>query len=305
MSTADVEREPPSRRRWTSDDEAVRTIGGRPLPSVTRESYDGSSDGEVTLEPRADWEAEEREVLGELDSLMHDLANPASPRAPEVEPTPEFLPVPSAPLLPEESDEELRGSSSPYLEERLATAQDVACELSEEFERMERRGSELRVAVRTLETELHRASAEVSFLRENGRREGPPPLSMASAAATASGRPAPPEGPDEPDDPEGSAGNEGPSPPAYDQFTVARYNDTVGDLVARRRSLAAKTLILAVAISVALLTVTLIWREPVPSPWILAALPVVWLVPVPFFIASFRGTQRVLARHPLGLPEAP
>ncbi|HKV90205.1 MAG TPA: hypothetical protein VJQ43_03295 [Thermoplasmata archaeon] len=275
------------------------------MPAVIREPEEIPTLASEAVEAEARTDQESRLVLAELDWLTQalgvDHSRIAGGPQPESPPTvPEAATEAVEPVAEPEPDlSEGRGAPSPYLAERLASAQDVASELSGEFERMEHRSTELRQAVQTLEAELHRASEEVAFLQADVEDRAPTPLPLRRNPEPER---VPPPGGDPGGDPESP---DAPDPLAFDDFTVDRYNGTVGDLVTRRRKLAVTTIGLAVLISIALLTVTLLWREPIPSPWILAVLPAVWLIPVPFFIASFRGTHRVLARHPLGLPEAP
>ena len=256
-------------------------------------------------EPALTWDQENRLVLSELDFLSQALrsARPSSPPpaeevayVPQVEPAARIEVGP--PMDLDETVESIDGSPSPYLEERLANAQEVAVVLSGEFERMERRSTQLRRAAQVLETELRRATEEAVFLRsEDARPPEPAPARPAVPPAAAPvGRGNPQNAPEE------ASGTEA---PPYEQFTVRRYNGTIADLVARRRKLAVISVALSVAISAALLTVTVLAREPIPTPWVLAGLPAVWLIPVPFFVASFRGTHRILSREPLSLPEAP
>jgi len=102
----------------------------------------------------------------------------------------------------------------------------------------------------------------------------------------------------------------GPGSPAtslsgsYPDYTVNRYNQTVSALHDRRRAIAWGTIVIAIGISALLLVLTLRAHEAMPTIW-LASLPLVWMVPVPFFVAAFRGTQRVLQENRLELPERP
>ncbi len=85
--------------------------------------------------------------------------------------------------------------------------------------------------------------------------------------------------------------------PAFCQFTATRYDRTVRQLKARRRRIFGWTVGLAAGISIALEVLNVLAREPMP-PWWLALLPLVWLIPVPFFVLAFWGTQRTLrANH--------
>jgi hypothetical protein len=260
-----------------------------PVKEEPRPKARGTADDPVT----AEWEREYRLVLAELDFLHRALGEPRrEPRREEPESFPIESPPPSAPAPPtRDIVPEPHGMASPYLEDRLEAAHAAAAELSGEFAQMERRGSSLRVAVQTIEDELVRASDELAFLRERQEREyDPPPNGLPTPTPAGRLGPAPPEVP---------------RAPPYEQFTAERYNRTVRDAAGRRRRVAAYTIALATIISAALLAVTLLIREPFPTPWVLGLLPVVWLVPVPFFLVSFRGSQRVLGNHPLDVAEAP
>ncbi|MCI4320720.1 MAG: hypothetical protein L3K05_00210 [Thermoplasmata archaeon] len=306
MLTAVADQQAVPRRPWHEPTSPDRSPGGRPAPSVLREVVE-PPEAEASQEASRTWDQENRLVLSELDFLSEALGrawrtspSPLEEIAALTEVEPEARIEVGPPLDLDEPVESLDGSPSPYLEERLHTAQEVAVELSGEFERMERRSTQLRRAVRVLETELRRATEEVAFLRsEDARPVEPDPAParpMVEPTPAPTGRARPYEGPERP--------ARAASPP-YDRFTVDRYNGTIAALVARRRKLAVTSVALSIGISAALLTLTVLAREPIPTPWVLAGLPAVWLIPVPFFLASFRGTHRVLSREPLSLPEAP
>lgn len=285
---------------------------GRPYPSVVAAAPSADPPGRPSAPAAPSGErsdAEYREVLDELDAVTREItgardAEPISPIAetaptpaeesPPPEPEPESTLQPRGEMLvpspPSELDGQI-GAPSPYLEQRLATAQNVAAELSGEFEQMERRSTELRQTAASLETELRRVTDEVVFLRERDAQ-----VAMAEFGG--------PPGEDAPEGPPGSPPAPRKGAPPYEWYTVQRYNATIRRAVAGRRRLAFTTVALAVGISIGLLALTLLANEPIPHPWILALLPVVWLIPVPFFIASFRGTQRVLGRQPLEISES-
>ncbi len=90
----------------------------------------------------------------------------------------------------------------------------------------------------------------------------------------------------------------------YRAFTAEKYNRTIAELQGRRRKLVGWTLGCAALISAGLITLTAMYPEPVPALWI-AALPAVWMIPIPFFVLSFRGTHRVLRRNHLGVESEP
>jgi uncharacterized membrane protein HdeD (DUF308 family) len=75
-------------------------------------------------------------------------------------------------------------------------------------------------------------------------------------------------------------------------------------LKSRRRRLALWTVVVAAGISTVLVLLTLWAREPMPA-WWLAVLPGIWMLPVPFFVLSFFGTQRVLRRNHLNVAGDP
>ncbi|MGA8710652.1 MAG: hypothetical protein WB786_05420 [Thermoplasmata archaeon] len=164
----------------------------------------------------------------------------------------------------------------------------------------------LRHALALVDREIDRASTELGFIQSNPWDEGagegvswrvptphplsgehsvvPPPAPLASKAVI------PPDA------------SIPPLTGSFEDFTVERYNRTVSKLHDRRLALGWGTVAAAVAISSSLLWLTLQAHEPVPPIW-LAALPLVWMVPVPFFVAAFRGTQRVLRENRLELSE--
>lgn len=186
-----------------------------------------------------------------------------------------------------------------YLEERIGSASRLADRLGATIERAGPRSAEVDRDLEELHDELRRASRELEFLgTEVGfgfdRRTTPPrgkPIwdESVDEPATGSIDPAP----------EAVVGvQSGPSGvPAFCQFTATRYDRTVRQLKARRRRIFGWTVGLAAGISIALEVLNVLAREPMP-PWWLALLPLVWLIPVPFFVLAFRGTQRTLrANH--------
>lgn len=138
-------------------------------------------------------------------------------------------------------------------------------------------------AIASVRTELEQAHREFQFLRTGG---SPADETSPPRAATGS----PPFSPPLP-------GTE-----VFAGFTSARYNRAVGRLQSGRRRLLSLTVIGSAVISGALLTLTLIAREPNPALG-LRLLPLVWLVPVPFFLLAFRGTYRLLSHQPFGVAE--
>jgi hypothetical protein len=85
---------------------------------------------------------------------------------------------------------------------------------------------------------------------------------------------------------------------AFLKFTAQKYDRTVADLHRRRRRLLFWTVGFGIGISAALEVVNYLSHEVMPPIW-LAILPAVWLLPVPFFLLAFRGTQRTLKANRL------
>lgn len=199
-------------------------------------------------------------------------------------------------MVPETAAPGQAEPTSPYLEERLVLATASAESLSRELQTLGDRWDRLERSAEVIERELGNAAREIRFLQ--GRPPGPlgpetPPAERprrrsAPASAVASTPGAPSIAPPQP----------------FGAFTIDRYNATVGGLKSRRRSLQLGTLALGAAISLALVALALLAKEPFPAAW-LALLPVIWMIPVPFFVLSFLGTHRVLRRNHLNLVGGP
>lgn len=231
---------------------------------------------------------------------------------PEAEPTVAL----AAPPVPSGGKEAPGFAPTLYLEERLRLANLGLLGFSKGVRDLDSRWSSLRERAEELQKEIERAQRELEFVRTTTGAPFPASEARPTAAPlpTRASLPAP--------EPAVTAATEAPRatarvwstgriPPAprvqgrplpgpFGEFTAARYNRTIGDLKSRRKKLAGYTLLFAVLISIGLLILTAIVREPTP-PWWIAVLPAIWMVPVPFFIASFRGTQRVLRRNHLEL----
>jgi hypothetical protein len=164
----------------------------------------------------------------------------------------------------------------------------------------------LRDTVEQLALELELASDELRFIRsENGIPEpmGSPALAGPYTHGSHAALPGEEGGSsDRRSDPGPMALGAG--PPAYLEFTARRYNATMRGIKGRRRRLAVISLTLAVSISYVLVTLA-IFEHDTFSPWWLVLLPVIWLIPLPFFVLSFRGTHRILHRNHFDLPEEP
>jgi hypothetical protein len=265
------------------------------------------SDGPARNDPRptarwptrAELALEYRTVLAELDAIHRILGIPSEPGVlgpRELARADPGLPAPTEPLR---ASPDPRGAASPYLDDRLASACEVAAGITTEFEAIQRRTQGLRDSVATLRAELDRAAEELAFLRSG---PGIGPGSDVSPAPLPPGLPPTARNADAPVAAPGHS-QDGRAPPAYGAFTVARYNETVREVRSRRPRLFGTTLLLAAAISALLVTLAYFAHEAMPV-WWLAGLPLVWMIPVPFFVVSFVGTHRILSAGPLELPEA-
>jgi hypothetical protein len=189
---------------------------------------------------------------------------------------------------PPEGSWPLDAKYSPYLEEHLGLASASLVELGAGLRAMDDRWRELRTAAVRLEQQMEGAAQEVEFLRQHA---GEVPMGtiprgpLVSASETLAAR---------------AASHGLPVDAPFGEFTAERYGRTVAAVKKRRRSLAGWTIGLAGLISGALLTFTYLAHEATPTLW-LAVLPLVWLVPVPFFIVSFVATQRIVAQNALDL----
>ncbi|HXW66731.1 MAG TPA: hypothetical protein VEL82_02475 [Thermoplasmata archaeon] len=177
------------------------------------------------------------------------------------------------------------GDVSPYLAQRIDYASASVSEIGEGLREMDERWHDLHQAAERLEAELGKAAREIDFLH---RGPTPDPADSPGLAASAT------------DARRGPASVRAPTAAQYGNFTAERYNRTIDDLKARRRAIVAWTVAIAAGISGVLVALSIIAREPTPPIW-LAALPGVWLVPVPFFVVSFLATQRVLRRNHLNV----
>jgi hypothetical protein len=229
-------------------------------------------------------------VLAEIDRVDADLrprrSTPAT-HAPAPAAVPESTRAGTAADYSEEPTP-LDAKYSPYLEEHLGLASASLVELGAGLREMDERWRELREATVRLEQQMEGAAQEVEFLRQQA---GANPVGtfargpLVSASETLAAR---------------AASHSLPVDAPYGEFTAARYGRTVTAVQQRRRSLAGWTIGLAALISGALLTFTYLAREATPPIW-LAVLPLVWLIPVPFFVVSFLATQRIVAQNALDL----
>lgn len=282
--------------------------GGPPAaPSMGR-----SPEGVTAIEPApARDEIADADVLDMLDELAETFGQSKDDPTVEDEPVADATEPAASPAAgsegPESTEEEVEddrppapaGRPSPYLEERLEVAQRLLAGLRGEADDLARRTVGLRWALEAVGSEVTWAASEVAFAREHGLLG----LAAVDAAPPESERPgarAVPSTPATPTEARAVASTD----PRYRDFTVQRYNATMGAIKRRRPTVVVVSLLVAAVLSAALIAVAYASHAPEP-PWWLAALPGIWMIPVPFFVLSFRGTQRILRRNHFDLPEAP
>jgi len=214
--------------------------------------------------------------------------------------------APESQESPRETNSAAGGEPSPYLDERLNVARTSMAELVSQAQGVGQELEDLRAALAMVDHEIGRASSELGYIESNPWDEGAGEVASWRVPATHSRAVEHPAvAPRIPPDSGEGLTSRSPNPPvsgSYEDFTVERYNRTVSKLHDRRLALGWGTVAAAVGISSVLLWLTLQAHEPVPPIW-LAVLPLVWMVPVPFFVAAFRGTQRVLRENRLELSE--
>ena len=289
--------------------------------------------GDLPTDRRPGYGVDDAEILRELELLESTVGRG---RRPSPEAAPEEGPAPSAPpptvaeppstaepidlapgpLTPDEGygsarvetavrpaePEPVTGEPSGYLEERLFRVRRTATGMGREVRELAERSDRLRGQVAALERELERANRELRYARGHELLPGPVPRPSRSAPVTSADelltwrsvsrcQQEERAGPEV----EGGAGR-------YQEYTVARYNQTMTGLKDRRMTVASIGLIVAGLLSIALVAVAVYSRYPQPPMWI-AVLPAIWMIPVPFFVLSFRGTHRVLRRNHFDLAE--
>ncbi len=286
-----------------------RTPSARATPSAPGSALDSGGwpddPSNPPLEPAfPSWE--EELDLSDLDQLVTAPGDHPEPGEVAAAPTaPTRTPEPAA---VERSTSEVGGGLTPYLEERLELAQSGVSSLRSEVAELDKRWQGVRDAIGSLTGEVERAHREMEFLKSAAKEERAEPAPLREPVRP-QGRPMPAtdRSPGRPIS--GRARSLGGRTAAvaaepFRAFTAERYNQTMADLRGRRRKLVGWTLILAALISTGLIFITAIYPEPTPPVWI-AALPAVWMIPVPFFILSFRGTQRVLRANHLSVEDGP
>lgn len=285
------------------------TGGGRGKPGKPSLTTQGSrSTGPAAPEPLAP--EDDPLVLDEIDRIIAELQTKRGASVTEADPMPGT--APSSGGTRALGGRDAHGAApSGYFEEHLEAARRAVGDVDEKVEELQKTSALLRQRVASAETELGRISREYQFLQDR--------LNAAPSTGNAGGTAAP-WSEDDPAPPSplrasrssaissGSftaiqaASADGPAP-VYESFTVDRYNRTIDSLKDRRTKLVAWTLLLSAVIGIVLVLVVL--YSPVVNPpiWV-AVLPLVWVVPIPYFVLSFRGSHRVLQRNHLNLPEA-
>lgn len=245
---------------------------------------------------------EAREMMHQLDEIERALATarsagPARSVAPSLV-APESEAAETGPVCDPRGrhGRAIFGEPSPYLEERMGGARTAAADLAQALDEIAERSGRLRVTVASLAEELNQASREIQFLRSEDTSSAPVPLPTspvrAREEAATRERARARSVPATPSAPETAA--------PFAEYTTERYNRSVGVLANQREKIGTTMLVLAAVISAALLVITYLSHEPTPSAFV-AGLPVIWMIPVPFFVVSFRGTQRVLRTTPMHL----
>ena len=249
-------------------------------------------------------------VLDEIDRIISELQTKRGEGGASAEPTPWNVPSRRDGVAFGGRDE-LGGAASGYFEEHLEAARRAVGHIDEQVGELQSTSERLRQRVSAAENELDRITREYQFVRDRSNAAGSAAPDGPWAPPWSEGEPTPPTpSPASETSPVTSgsftairaASRDGP-PPVYEAFTVERYNRTIDSLKGRRPGLVLWTLILSAVVGVVLVLVVL--YSPIVSPpiWI-AVLPLVWIVPIPYFLLSFRGAQRVLQRNHLNLPEA-
>ncbi len=243
-------------------------------------------------------------VLLELFEIESELTRrrPVAPDPPAplvVAPDPTWAPPSRTPVRSPIAD---RTASSPVLDPYLDAARRRAEELARDWREAGSRLEPLSAAVEAIQLQLERSAHALSGGEQGvaaapGARLAQWAEPIALPASPADGRYSAGVGSLEGLRAEtvvpGRAEEVPPGP--YCDFTLARYNRSITSLQTRRRSIAVGTVLASAAISAGLLTLTLIAPVSTPASWV-SALPIVWMVPVPFFTLAFRGTLRILGQ---------
>ena len=261
-------------------------------------------------------------ILAELDAIEDELVRLPPRPAPAKRPLPPPVvyvptePPPDPPRRPAPPPAEAAsGRPSLYLEERLSGARDGLSLLREDIREIAHRSARADRTSATVADDLEKAASELAFIRARG-------LFAEDPERRPSDLPAPSDDPPErlrrdPVPPGAASEREGwtrmgepvrPSETAdgarYPEFTAVRYRATIRAAKRRWPIVSVVTLLTATAVSGGLVGLTYLLHAPAP-PWWVEALPAVWLIPVPFFALSFRGTHRMLGRDRFDLSGSP
>lgn len=250
-------------------------------------------------------------ILDEIDRIIAELQTRRGEGPAPTEPTPRTAPYSgTGAAFAAAHPGALTGTPSGYLDEHLDGARREIGLIQEEVGRLTDTSTQLRQRVAAAQNELDRIAQEYDFLRDRIGLAGSSVPADASAPLWSEGEVDPSRS--------SSAGgatmvpgsfpairtssSDGP-PPVYEAYTVDRYNRTIDSFTNGRRKVVVWTLVLSAAIGAALVLVVLFSPVVHPPVWV-AVLPLVWIIPIPYFLLAFRGTQRVLERNRLNLPEA-
>ena len=290
------------------DDDPPNLGRRRPAPATTPATPPADPDPSSP----SGFPEEEPLVLDEIDRIITEVRTRRNGIAAHAAPIPWAIPISGEPTaFGAASPAEREGMPSGYFEEHLDAARRAVGQIHEQVGELADTSSQLRQRVAAAEGELERIAEEYRFVRER---------SMSTDSQSGLDLAAPPwwEGEPEPVDASASgskvgmtsgsftairaASADGPTP-VYAAYTVERYNRTVAALKHGRPRLVAWTLLLSAAVGIVLVLVMLYSPIVYPPIWV-AVLPLVWVVPIPYFLLAFRGTHRVLQETPLSLPEA-
>jgi hypothetical protein len=192
-----------------------------------------------------------------------------------------------------------------YLEDHLTEARLSVADMDDEIAQLATSAEYLRHRVSLVGSDLDRITREYLITRDResrpeeppvpavGHRERPPigrravvrtdpPLTVPPSHSTAADR-------------------VGQAHAVYEAFTLERYNQTVGAMTSRKGKLIVLTLLLSALIG-SVLTIVVLYSPSANPPLWVAVLPLVWVVPIPFFLLSLRATHRVLDQTDLRLP---
>ena len=257
---------------------------GGPSPSAERA---------VPPETPDRWLVDYQATLGEIDEALAQLRVTTRERA-----RPEMPEAPRPRLVRSADDGEptRRDHRGGYLDERLASARILSVAVRGEIAGLGRRLEEVRGESDRLDRQLGLALEELEFIRSEPwalRRPGNALL----ADDPSDDEEAEPAGPR-------TSGRAGTAAPEYHRYTEERYRRTVASLHNGRGTLWSVTVASSVLVSLGLVLLTLRFPQSASAPW-LVAFPLVWLVPVPFFLAAFFGTHRILRQRSLDLGDPP